>query len=479
MPASRIVFWGALAFAVVAGIVLRVWILAGPLGALESDEAVSGLIARHMLDGEVAALYWLTPYGGTLEPAVAAAVFAVFGSSVLALKLTTLGIFAAAAVLTWQVGLRTVGPRAALVGTALFWVFPAYLVWWTTKARAYYGMGVLLGLVVLLLVLRLRERDSRRDAAGLGLALGLGWWTTPAIVMIAVPALAWLLVRRRSAFGLTSIAVALPGLLVGIAPWVAWNARNGWLSLDFTPVAAEQSTLVERLGHLFEHVLPTWFGMRVPFSLEWIAGPAIGWTILAVALGALVVGLVRRPPELEPLLAVAVAFPLLHALSAYTYYFAEPRYVVYVGPVIALLLGRALTAPPAAAVGIVCAVALSTIALVRMEDDRLFQPDAAEGRPAGSLEPVIDLLEREGERYVLADYWIAYRLTFESAERVIATSTGFVRYQPHDRLVRASAEPARVFGAESRVEPRLRRRLLASGYRRHQAGDWIVYVHRR
>jgi hypothetical protein len=147
--------------------------------------------------------------------------------------------------------------------------------------------------------------------------------------------------------------------------------------------------------------------------------------------------------------------------------------------VIALLLGRALIAPPAAAVGIACAVALSTLALVRMKDDRLFQPDAAEGRPAGSLEPVIDLLEREGERYVLADYWISYRLTFESAERVIATSTGFVRYQPHDRLVRASGEPARVFGAESRVEPRLRRRLLASGYRRHQAGDWIVYVHRR
>ena len=33
------------AVAVVAGLVLRVWILATPLGALDSDEAISGLIA--------------------------------------------------------------------------------------------------------------------------------------------------------------------------------------------------------------------------------------------------------------------------------------------------------------------------------------------------------------------------------------------------------------------------------------------------
>ena len=113
-----------------------------------------------------------------------------------------------------------------------------------------------------------------------------------------------------------------------------------------------------------------------------------------------------------------------------------------------------------------------------MEHDRLFQPDAVEGRPSGSLAPVIRLLEREGEQYVLANYWIAYRLSFESAERIVATSTGFVRYQPHDRIVRESGHPARVFGAASTVEPRQRARLVADGYRRYRAGDRIVYIHR-
>jgi hypothetical protein len=475
MPRARVAFWGALAFAAVAGIALRVWILTSPLSTLESDEAVSGLIARHMLEGEFSAMYWLTPYGGTLESAFAALVFAVFGSSVLALKLTTLALFVAAAVLTWRVGIRTVGPRAALVGTALFWISPAFLVWWTTKARAYYGTGVVLGLVVLLLVLRLRERDSRLDAAFLGLALGLGWWTTPGIVTVALPALVWLGVRRATAMRLAPYA--LPGLVAGMAPWLVWNARNGWLSLDFSPVAGEESTFAERLANLFDHVLPTWLGMRIPFSLDWIAGPLLGWAVVVLAIAAFVVALVRRPAGLEPLLVVTAAFPILYAVSEYTYYSAEPRYVVYVGPVLALLLGRAFAATPAAAAAIAVAVVLSATGLARMEQDGLYQPGVAEGRPAADLDPVIEFLERERERYVLTDYWIAYRLSFESRERVIATSSGFVRYAPHDRLVRQSGWPARVFGARSKVEPGLRSGLRSQGYRRYRIGGWIVYVH--
>ena len=65
--------------------------------------------------------------------------------------------------------------------------------------------------------------------------------------------------------------------------------------------------------------------------------------------------------------------------------------------------------------------------------------------PVGGKQLMIRQLDSDGTRYVLADYWIAYRLSFESRERVIATSTRFVRYVPHDRLVRRSAYPARVF----------------------------------
>ena len=127
MAQPRAALWPALiGGALVAGCVLRVWILGLPLATLESDEAITGLMARHALDGEFSVLYWLSLYGGTQEALVTALVFAVFGSSVLALKLTALAFYVAAAVLLWYVGRRTVGERAAWLGVALYWISPAF-----------------------------------------------------------------------------------------------------------------------------------------------------------------------------------------------------------------------------------------------------------------------------------------------------------------------------------------------------------------
>jgi hypothetical protein len=93
--------------------------------------------------------------------------------------------------------------------------------------------------------------------------------------------------------------------------------------------------------------------------------------------------------------------------------------------------------------------------------------------------PLIRFLEEHGANRVLADYWVAYRLSFESDERVIATSTRFVRYPPHDRLVRRSAYPSRVF-VEGQVKERLARGdLLRRGYRRYVVDGFVAYIHDR
>jgi hypothetical protein len=45
------------ATAVAAGLVVRAWILVSPLGALDADEAIVGLMAREALDGDFSAFY--------------------------------------------------------------------------------------------------------------------------------------------------------------------------------------------------------------------------------------------------------------------------------------------------------------------------------------------------------------------------------------------------------------------------------------
>jgi Dolichyl-phosphate-mannose-protein mannosyltransferase len=458
--------------AVAAGIALRVWVLASPLGILDGDEAIVGLMARHVLEGEFSVFYWGALYGGSQDAILAAAVFAVVGSSVLALKLVSVAIFAVAAFLVWRVGRRTAGEPAARIGAALFWLWPPFLVWWSTKERGYFGTGLVLGLLALLLTLRLRERDSRLDAAALGLVVGLGLWVTLQSWLLAAPAVAWLVWRRPAVLRLAW--VALPAAVLGAAPWLAWNLRHDWNAVVPESVAGGESTFLGRFWDLFAAVLPTWLGLRVPYSLDWTFGVVVGVALLVVALAGFAYLLVRRPPRLEPLLAVAVAFPFLYAASSFTFLITEPRYLVFVAPVVTLLIGYAIASRPRlAAAGLAVALVVSIVGLRTLERQDLFTPEVHEGGVTTELGPLIDRLERDGVEHVFANYWLAYRISFESDERVIATSTGHVRYEPHDRAVRSDPLAAYVFFAGAPDErPR-------EGYRRIREGPFAIYVPRR
>jgi 4-amino-4-deoxy-L-arabinose transferase-like glycosyltransferase len=464
------VFGLTLAVALLAGIALRIWILAGPLGTLESDEAINGLIARRALHGNLTPIYWLSNYGGTQEALLTALVFAVVGSSTLALKLVPLTLFVAGIWLTWQIGKRLIGNRAAALAAALLWVWPPYFVWWTQKARAYYAFGLLCELLVLWLALRLRDRDSRLDALGLGLAAGLGWWATPEVVVIAVPAVAWLLFRRPDVLRRAWLGTA--GFLVGAAPWFLWNARHGWLSLHLGAIRGEHTTYLGRLADLFRIVLPTWLGLRVPFSLDWLVGKPLGIAVLAACAVALAVAFVRRPPRLELLLIITLAFPFLYASSTFAYYVREPRYLVLFAPIPALLLAHLAAKRDFTAVAsIAVALALSIGGLATMQHQDRYRPHRGGRAVPADISPLIRLLDREHVTRLYANYWLAYRISFETRERIVATSYNFVRDLKADRLVKQSKNPAYVFMS---TQPRAS--LEALGYRPVESDGYLLYV---
>jgi hypothetical protein len=289
-----------------------------------------------------------------------------------------------------------------------------------------------------------------------------------------VPAIAWLVWRRPAVLRFTWIGV--PAAVVGAAPWLAWNLRHGWNAVVPESVVGADSTYLGRFWDFFALALPTWLGLRLPYSLDWTFGSAVGVAVLVLALAGFAYLLARRPPGLEPLLVLGVAFPFLYAASSFTYFTREPRYLVFLAPVPALVLGRTLTRPRLEAAGLAIALAVSVVCLRAIERQGLFGPRAHEGDLAVSLSPLISLFERERVDRVLANYWIAYRISFESDERVIATSTGHVRYQPHDRLVRASSEAAYVFLAGSADEERLAPGLETRGFRKVRQGKFDVYL---
>ena len=470
-----------LVVAVLAGIGLRIWILASPLGTADSDEAVVGLMARHLLRGDIYAFYWGQAHGGIQEPILVAGVFALFGSSVLALKLVPVALGVVTALLVWAVGRRTIGEPGARIAAVLSWAAPTVSVWFSTKERGFYGIVNVLSLTVVLLAVRLRDNASPRDAAALGFASGFGWYASPQVGYVVVPCLGWLVVmaaRTRRSDLLRLWWVAALGALIGALPWVAANIHSDWASLIDPPPGIRTSYL-DRLELFFKTGLPILLGLKVPFGGHWIL-PAAGPVLYLAALTGFVYAAIRwHDRRVTALLVIVAAYPFLVSVPSASFFMIVPRYLLYLWPVLALLVARATRSAgarvqAATVVGIVTLSVIGTSSLMTWSR----RPPGAHDLAAGELRPLVRLLRNEKVETAFAEYWVAYRINFETKEQVTAASLGQVRHPPYQERVRSSDRPAYVLfrgsGPDSRLGPALDQ--LAVRHRRMEAGRYAVYL---
>ncbi|MEA3054570.1 MAG: hypothetical protein QOD30_2 [Actinomycetota bacterium] len=409
--------------AVLTGIGLRMWIVTGHLGALDADEAIVGSMAVHMRHGHLVAFYWGQEYGGSAEPLLTALVFAIAGPSVTALKLVTACLSAVAAVLVWRLARRIVDEHAAQVAGLLFWVAPGVYVWWATKARGFYWSTLLCGLLVLLAAIDVADdRRERRAWLLLGAAFGVGWWSSPAIGYFAVPAAIVIVVRRRES--LWRAWLALPTALVGAAPWLWHNAHQGWHSFD-RPSQPETVSYAVGLGRLLWRVVPMTLNLQRPFSQVDVFPGAFPWAYLALAALLVVSFAVRR--DRPVVLGVAlVVHPFVYAALPGAWFVGEARYAFFLAPLLAIAIAWAAR-DQRVQIAVLALAALGSVFALR--PIHFPSPTHVDGDIAA--------LEGAGIRHVWLDYFIATRITFESHERVIAASTLYVRFPPHEEAVRA------------------------------------------
>jgi hypothetical protein len=475
-------------------VVFRVWLIRSPLGLVDGDEAVVGLMARRALHGSFAAFFWGQEYGGAQESLLVAALLAVRVPARWAMELVPVGLHLGAAALVWRIGRRTIDrPGGALLAATLCWAASPALLWWSTKERGFYGVTLVCGLAALLLVLRFCEgppvlstgRPSQNGVGvgagvgvgvGLGLVLGLGWWASPQILHFAVPAVAWLAwsCRRRLGDLVRLLAAAAPAAVVGALPWLWANAHTGLASLE---PAADRRVFGDPLPIFFRYGLPMVLGLKAPITLGWqFAGARVAYGLVLLGI---VVLLVRRPVGLRPVLLAVAAYPLLFAVLPTTYYYGEPRYLDFLWPLLALLAGWALVRlpMPALAAAVVAVLAVTALGVSRMTE--LHGPP---GEPFEDLSPVpVDdlaaALDRLDVRTAFADYWVAYRLDWETGGRIVASPVDPVRDPRLDAQVRRS--PRSAFVAAVRCKGRLQEVLEARAvpFEEHRvAGVWDVVI---
>ena len=204
---------------------------------------------------------------------------------------------------------------------------------------------------------------------------------------------------------------------------------------------------------------------------------------------------------------VALAFPFVYTLAPATFFSPEPKYLVVLSPVVVLLVAQLATTYWRATAVVAVALAVSIATLNRMETYFRTVPAQPPVAPR-DLGPLISTLDRLGLDRVYADFWLAYSLTFDTRERIIASQNKFtkltfaggqavasrhpfIRYPPYERKVEAARHGFVLFResiahgadrppgpeASARVEEleRFVSQLRAYGYRAHIVGPFVVY----
>ncbi len=470
----------ALVAILLAALALRLYLLAGPQTELEADEAIVGLMARHILEGERPTFYYMQPYMGSLEAYVAAGFFALLGSSTFALKLVPLVAALIFVALVFATGYRLGGIGAAAISGLYVAVAPAFLALWSLKARGGYVEILVMGQLLILLALGIGNRRRVRmwEGALLGLVAGLGLWTNPLMGVYLIPVGFYLLLTLRLRIVGLWLLPAVAGGLVGCYPLLEYNLSHGFATAD--AMFGGQWSLAEAPNYLKQVgrvSLPILAGLAQASSSQKLFWPAfsaspagqgqiallVSFLFLVVALlGArglpgLVVGKAGREAGQTLLVLLAVVVPALFVVSKFRELVTEPRYLLPLysaSPLIAVAFLSTRRAArwlaPLLSAALLCLnlYSLSTL------DPVLNLPDTAVGSRASNRAELAEHLLSRGLDRVYTDYWIGYPLAFESRERVIPAvlSGGFNRYLPYPHTVSQSPNPAFVFVRGSQEE---------------------------
>jgi hypothetical protein len=400
---------------------------------VDGDTAIVGLMARHP---GVGTTMWGQPYGSPVDAWVATPFVAVWGSSVEALRLPV--FLLALGLVPVAYGLaRLLHPAAALPAAFLVACPPPYFVLLSAMPPPFYATSLLLGSLVLLCAAsagRRLESDEGSPPRGtlllMGLFAGLAAWTHLMSLSAVAAAFLWTFVRAR---GRRLVLLwALVPLVAASAPLWSRALRDAQATRVVQVEGREQSMgdhLAEVVPRLHEP-LGAVLGTHVPViaDSEDFVLHAPGWraglTVLLYGFLLVLAGRAARARHAAALLFLAaslalLAFPFPLRAAPHTIRFLTPLYL----PVATLV---AWAAAPRGGSRRAWVAVLSLSALNLLGATQLLQAwrtmDRGEAPFAlPDLGPVRRLLEQRGVRHAYAPYGPAFRLTWESGERIVAS----------------------------------------------------------
>lgn len=521
--------WTALLAALGVAVTLKAGLLYANVVPLNADEAVVGLMARHILQGTRPIFFYGQLYLGSLDAWLVAAAFALFGESVLAVRLVQVGLYLCTIATTYWLGREIYSNARIANAAALFVAIPTVNVTlYTTATLGGYGETLLIGNILFLLTLHLARADNEQRALPssfvirhwsfgwllFGLLGGLGFWTFPLVMVYLVPAVIYLVVARRRRLG--GWALAALGFAAGAAPWWTYTLRQGAAAVaELSGSAIAGASLPNPVFAAFQHLfnflllgLTVIFGLRPPWSARFLALPLAPlvlalYTMLLVFIARQAVA--RDPARAGRWLLLGCCLTLAAAFLL-TPFGADPsgRYFLPMAAPLALLMAEMLhrlyrrqRCKSLARGWLVNGLALGLVVFhgwgtvqsavafppgITTQFDEVTQVDQ---RAIGAL---MAFLRAQGETRGYSNYWVEFPLAFLSHEELIYEARlpyhpdfrytpRDDRYPPYAQAVAASPRAAYITTLHPALDERIRAGLAELGvaFQEKQIGDFHIF----
>ena len=438
--------WFFLLGAMTVGFLLRLDFLIASHWAVDADEAIVGLMARHIAAGEpLPTFYYGQHYMGSLEPFLTSLVFRVFGESPVTLRVVPL-IFATALIpLIYRLGREVSSRRVGHMAALLCAVAPVGLLVWSTKARGGFIELVYIGAFALLLTVRWIKtaRPSTLSTAAIGTVLGFGWWTNNQIVFFMVPIAMIMALRinssrlpvlERLVSFLHHALSGIVGFLFGGLPFWLYNIKHEFISFQMFTSAGKRD-LASQLYGLFDSAIPILVGAkRFWESTDIFPGSTIvayllyGAVIAGITLGGLeeLLSLVKlkvgRYGPATLLLAFLLTTFATFSLSSFGHLVQAPRYLLPAYVALFVLIGIAVDSvyrlsPTLGRLLLTSFVAMNLLSAYAggravPGEPIVFRYD----RVSHDHSELLSWVQENGVKFVKTNYWIGYRLAFETSE---------------------------------------------------------------
>ncbi len=419
-----------------------------------SDEAIVGLMGKHIIDGERPIFFYGQSYMGSLDAYFVAISFLIFGEKVIAIRLVQLILFYLTIVNIYFYVIIAFQNKKAAFFSALFLIFaPVNMVLYSTVSLGGYTEALLIGSIVMLLSIKylqtcednlFKKNKKIIYLLIIGFITGLGLWVNPISLTITLPMLFLVFINDRYISIkfleiLKKYLLVFSGFLIGSFFWwyqIVINNKLSFLTeLIGSAVSVEQGSYLQIV---YQHVIsfllfaPTVIlGIRPPWD-TFVIGKYLFPVILLfwILVIAFLLSIRKRNSATENRVFLSLlGIPLLvFAGFVFTSFGTDPsgRYFLPIYLPLAIWAGFAMSKFNRPMILYILGFfviyyhVFGVISLAKKAPfltTQFYEPAQVNQL---QMKELISFLEKNDEKYGFSNYWVSYPLAFLTDEKIIS-----------------------------------------------------------